>query len=92
MSDLSESYHDFREAAKKRREERRLSETETLLSFWEDDFDIRKITDYQFRVNSAVDIYPTNKKWHDLKTNKRGCYRDIIDFLISFFDVKKIKE
>lgn len=35
---------------------------------------VQKLTDYQYRINSRLDIYPRNKRYHDIKTNKRGSY------------------
>jgi len=43
---------------------------------------ITKLSDYQYRFNNCLDIYPTNKKYHDLIKNKRGKIRgDIINFI-----------
>lgn len=38
--------------------------------------EVKQLTPYQFRVNGQLDIYPTNAKWHDLKTGQRGSFYD----------------
>ena len=36
--------------------------------------DVRKLTDFQFRVDGRLDLYPIHRRWHDIKTNRRGTY------------------
>lgn len=36
---------------------------------------VKALTEYQFRINNRLDIYPRNQKWHDIKNNTRGDYR-----------------
>ncbi len=45
-------------------------------------------TPYHFRVNNCLDVYPQNRKWHDIKQNKRGEYEDIFRFAKQFFTAK----
>jgi len=33
---------------------------------------VEKKTDYQFRINGLLDVYPTNARFHCLKTGARG--------------------
>jgi len=40
-------------------------------------FSVEKLNDYQFRVNDAVDLYPTSRKFHILGTNERGRYDNL---------------
>lgn len=46
---------------------------------------IHEFTPYQFRINDVLDIYPMNKKWHDLVNNKRGAYTEVFSFVSAFF-------
>ena len=46
---------------------------------------VRKLTQYQYRINGTLDIYPQNKRYHDIKNNKRGDYKDMIKFVNKFF-------
>ncbi len=45
-----------------------------------------EITPYQIRIDGSLDIYPTNKKWHDLTKNKRGHYNRLIPFVLHHFE------
>lgn len=47
-------------------------------------FDVSPVTDYQYRVNDAVDLFPTNRKFHDIKKNQRGEYPADKDKLVEF--------
>ncbi len=53
----------------------------------EEGFTVKKLTDYQYRVNEVLDIYPTNAKYHDIKRNKRGSFRgqNVCMFVRKFF-------
>jgi len=47
-------------------------------------YEIKELTEYQFRVNGVLDIYITNNKWHDLKTGERGEYESLTKFLKTY--------
>lgn len=49
-------------------------------------YQVRQLTPYQFRIEGRLDVYPVNRKWHDIKSNKRGSYGDVIDFVRTFFN------
>lgn len=55
--------------------------TEKLLALNHRGVHVLRVTDYQFRVNEILDIYPTNKKYHVLETGERGEYQDIYDLV-----------
>lgn len=40
-------------------------------------FEVKEVTSFQFRINEMIDIYPSNRKYHNLITRKRGDIRDI---------------
>lgn len=50
-------------------------------------FDVREITAFQFRVNETLDIYPSNRRYHDIRKNQRGDIRGISfgDFIKKHF-------
>lgn len=64
---------------------KRASETDILLTLKEDGFEIQSFTLYHFRVNGVLDIFPTSKKFHDIKADKRGRYKDVLDFVYNHF-------
>lgn len=53
---------------------RRKEQTEEITRLAQKGFLVVKITDYQYRINAILDIYPTNKKFHNIATGKRGKY------------------
>jgi hypothetical protein len=43
----------------------------------------------QFRVNGVLDLYPTNRRFHNLRTNERGDYRsDSPAELVAFVELQ----
>lgn len=44
--------------------------------------DFRMITDYQIRVDNKVDIYPTGKKYFNLRTKDWGQYETMDEILV----------
>ena len=46
-------------------------------------YEVRMITEFQYRINGALDVYPTNNKWHNIKTGERGTYSQLTRFVKS---------
>jgi len=46
-------------------------------------YEIKALSDYQFRVNGILDIYITNHRYHDLRNNERGDYESLTSFVKS---------
>ncbi len=44
---------------------------------------IEPLTEYQYRIDGVIDIYPVNKRWHDLRSGERGSYNEMIHFIQS---------
>jgi hypothetical protein len=36
---------------------------------------IKQMSLYKFRIDDVLDVYPSNKRWHDIKNNRRGDLR-----------------
>lgn len=87
MSETVETFKAMKSFFRKERSQRRDEQIPDLLKLADQGYDIRVVNEagYQFRVNGRLDIYPTNKRWHDLKKNKRGGYESLLDFIPSFF-------
>lgn len=58
--------------AQRRRRNRELKKMQVIYS----NHSVVEITPYQFRIDGAIDLYPTGKKWHNLQTGERGIYGD----------------
>lgn len=66
---------DYREAQQERRAKRLPIRTDEILELRSFGYTVRKFTDYQYRVNDLVDLYPIHHRVHWLKANKWGEYR-----------------
>jgi hypothetical protein len=85
MSEDSDFYREHREAQQERRAKRVPIRTAEILAIKDKGFKIEQKTDYHFRVNDRLDLYPTHNCWHDTKTNRRGGTRNLAEFTIYFF-------
>lgn len=48
-------------------------------------FEIKDLNNsYQYRINGKLDIFPTNRNYHDIKNNKRGGYKNLVGFVKNF--------
>ena len=47
---------------------------------------VKRLTAYQFRVDGAIDLYPIHRRFHVLKTGKRGTYKNALSFCNKILD------
>lgn len=91
MGDVGDAFQAMNEASKEHRTDKQNWSRE-LLEQWclENKIDMRAIAEWQFRLTNAdgskkMDIYPQRQKYHNLKNNTRGKFRDLIAFVASHF-------
>lgn len=80
MGDEGEFWNAVREQSRKHKEENRDSQ-KAIIEFFVQNGDAKEFTAYCYRFWGFLDIYPSNKKWFDVKTKKRGRYNDLAKFL-----------
>lgn len=80
MGDEGEIWQAVREAARKHKQANRDNQQELIDSFVAAR-EAKMMTLYQYRFWGFLDIDPSNKKWHDIATGKRGRYHDLALFL-----------
>lgn len=81
-SELSEAWGEYKDEQRERRAARLEKRTEQILSLREKGYKVHRFTDYQYRINDAVDLYPTHNLFHDLKTGVRNNYQDAEQFIL----------
>jgi aspartyl aminopeptidase len=81
MSELGEFWADYRQDQKERRIKRLPRRTEEILALSKIGYHVERKTEYQFRVNERIDLYPIHNRWHDLQKNKRGGYKNVRQFI-----------
>lgn len=72
----------------------RTFQTETIPLLEAQGFRVRKLSDYQYRVNARLDLYPVHRRFHyhgdpRNRKGKRGGYRDALVVSQSFFTPSK---
>lgn len=80
MEDMSdgELWREYRRAQQQRRAARLPIRTQEILKLRAKGFDVRELTEFQFRVDGALDLYPIHRRYHVLKTGKRGGYSNAL--------------
>lgn len=75
-NEITEMWREHRHELQQRRQGRRDRNTPAIEALQSHGFAVRKLTDCQYRVNDVLDLFPTNRRYHYIPTNKRGSYRD----------------
>lgn len=81
MSDYGESCKDYKEAQQKRRAERLPKRQNEIESLTELGYSVKKLTEYQYRINDTYDLYPIHNNFHHLKSGKRGSVKSLSEFI-----------
>lgn len=63
------------------REWRRNKGTEQIKALPPEQWSVEEFTPYHFRINGVLDVFPTNRRYHDLVTNRRGWYKAVPELL-----------
>lgn len=78
---MENDWSQYKDEQKERRQERlpvRQKEIEDLALVG---YEVKKLTEYQYRINNTYDLYPIHNRWHHLKTNKRGGAKNLAEFI-----------
>jgi hypothetical protein len=77
----AEDYKQYREAQKERRRKRLPGRTQEILDLEKQGYKVRKLTDYQYRINEQIDLYPIHRNFHHIGKNKRGTYKNALELI-----------
>ena len=72
MSETND-WKQYREEQQARRSERLPIRTQEILSLRDRGYQVSKLSDYQFRIDDRVDVYPIHRRFHILG-GRRGTY------------------
>jgi hypothetical protein len=84
VNEIGEMWKAWRAEKAEARADRRDEITDRIRALARDGYEVRMISTYQFRINNWIDLYPTNCRYHNLRTNDRGWFsagtmRDVVD-------------
>lgn len=71
----ADEWKEYRDEQKQRRQERLPVRQREIEKLSELGYSVVKLTEYQFRVNGAIDLYPIHRRYHILKSGSRGTYK-----------------
>jgi len=89
INEENEMWRKHAEEMKNMRRHRRDLFDKLAQDFRELGFTVRQVNSYQYRINDAIDIFPSNKRFFDLKNKQWGDIRGITfeKFLRKFFKI-----
>ncbi|QOR55583.1 MAG: hypothetical protein UMS36scaffold28_73 [Phage 59_13] len=73
------NWHYYRHEQVKRREKRLPGRIREIIGCEKNGFVVTRLTEYQYRINEQLDFYPLHRRWHDIKTNERGDYKNALN-------------
>lgn len=73
-NDTTEFYRELRRDQQARNMTTLAEHTAVILKLAELGFTVRRLSDYHFRVDDAVDFHPVNCRYHAIKGGERGSY------------------
>ena len=61
----------------------------SLLDRLADQYEVKMLTPWQWRIIGVLDVYPKNRSYHDIRVNKRGGYQDVFRLCRQYFPTPK---
>jgi hypothetical protein len=57
------------------------TDLETLVAY---DYTVEQFSDYHFRINGRLDVWPSSRRYYDQKTQRKGEYNSLEFFVRGF--------
>lgn len=76
-----DDWDQYKEDQRERRAERLPIRQKEIEALAELGYEVKKLTDFQYRINKTYDLYPIHNRWHHLKTGKRGGAYNLAEFI-----------
>lgn len=74
-------WYQYRSEQKERRAVRLPVRQQEIEALAKDGYTVEKKTEYQYRINGLIDLYPIHNRWHNIKTNKRGGAKNLAEYI-----------
>lgn len=88
MNETAEMWRMYRQDLRARRAKRRTHNTPDVLALRDAGYTVREVSPFHFRVNDTLDLFPTNRRFHWLPTNRRGFYTSAAECCRQFLGVR----
>lgn len=49
------------------------------------DFRVQQLSQYHFRINDRLDVWPSSKRWYDRQNYNKGQYGNLVTFVKAHF-------
>jgi hypothetical protein len=86
MSEIGDAWRDLRSLKQQQKEEQLIAETLLLQEICAArGLQVRALTRYQLRVNGILDVYPSTRKFSDIRVGEWGRYESLRLLLAAHF-------
>lgn len=79
MSDAIDGYRDLQECRREWRNEKREAGAADIKTLSALGYDVRVISEFCFRIDGKLDLFPTRGRFHNIRSGKRGNYDSASD-------------
>jgi hypothetical protein len=77
VGDMREAWDDYKEFKAAEKAAYMPARIAAIMSLRESGHEVRVLVEgVHYRVDGRLDLYPVHRRWHDIKANRRGWYRD----------------
>lgn len=83
-NEVSEAWREYRRAQQQRRGDRLGPRVEEIEALRGKGFTVQRMSDYQFRIDGALDLYPIHRRYHHFESRKRGDYKNPLTVAVRF--------
>lgn len=83
VNETTEMWKEIRKDQQDRRAARLPGRQQEILALSVDGFSVKQMTEYQFRIDGKIDLYPIHRRYHVLAGGRRGTYRNALSFVRS---------
>lgn len=74
VNETTEMWREHRRDIQAYKAEKRCQRTKEIETLSMAGFKVERLTEFQFRIDGVLDLFPTGRRWHNIKTGKRGTY------------------
>lgn len=89
LNETTEMWRAIRHDRQDRRAEQLVPRTAEIHALEQQGFRVRRLTDYQFRVDEVLDLFPARRRYHHIKTQARGSYAKPFDLAVRLLRTRR---
>lgn len=78
MGDMGDAWDGYRQAQQARRRLRLPARQNEIEALRGKGYAVVKLTEFHYRIDGVLDLYPTHRRFHHLRSGRRGGYQNAL--------------